>query len=256
MKQFDSWQSYWKFERTVKRENRYFRSIEIDRFLQTVLETSENRKRKLPCGKYLWRAQLGHGMRPFYQDEEYIDDFEAPYPPERMKPLVGEASEGRTNPKGIPFLYLATKKETAMAEVRPWIGSLVSVGQFEIIKDMVLIDCSVHHDKQIFYIEEPNQEEIEQAVWSQIDGSFSKPTTRNDRVADYVPTQIIAELFKFNGFNGIIYKSMLGEGHNVVLFDINSAELVNCNLYRLDNISFDFKQEANPYSIRKKSDNE
>lgn len=217
MKQFDSWQSFRTFEWTVKTQNRYFRDVEIENFLQTILETSGNRKRKLPKDKYLWRAQLGHGWMPYYQEEEYIADIPAPYPPERMTPLINEAAEGRANPKGIPHLYTATTKETAMAEVRPWLGSSVSVGQFKTRKDMVLIDCSVHHDRTSLYLEEPNPDEREQAVWSHIDNSFSKPMTNNDRIADYVPTQIIAELFKCNGFDGIVYKSMLEEGYNVVL---------------------------------------
>ena len=45
-----------------------------------------------------------------------------------MKPLERIALEGRTNPKGIPYLYLSSKKETAMSEVRPWIGGYISLG--------------------------------------------------------------------------------------------------------------------------------
>ncbi|MES0446902.1 MAG: RES family NAD+ phosphorylase [Desulfobacterales bacterium] len=250
MQQFDSWASYWEFERTVKRENRYFRDAKIEKFLKSVLETSGNRKRNLPSDKYLWRSQHAYGLRPYYDQEEYIDDIEAPCPPERMNPLVDKATEGRANPKGIPYLYLATKKDTAMAEVRPWLGSLISVGQFKTTKDMVLIDCSVHYDRNPCYVVEPGPDEMEQAVWSHIDMSFSKPITEDDKTADYVPTQIIAELFKVNGFDGIMYKSMLEEGHNIVLFDVDSAKLVNCNLYKLDKISFSFNQAANPYTVK------
>ncbi len=255
MKQFDSWQSYWKFERAVKTRNRYFRDTEIENFLETILDTIESRKRELPQKKYLWRAQLGHGWTPYYQDDEYIDDIPGPCPPERMSPLANEAAEGRANPKGIiPYLYTATSKETAMAEVRPWLGSLISVGQFETQKNMTIIDCSVHHDRIPLFIEEPDAEKIIEAVWAHIDSAFSKPMTNSDRIADYVPTQIVAEFFKNNGFDGIAYKSMLGDGHNVVLFDIASAKLVNCNLFELKNISFSFQQAANPYVIREKKE--
>jgi len=75
--------------------------------------------------------------------------------------------------------------------------------------------------------------------------------TSNDRVADYCPTQIVAELFKCNGFDGIVYKSMLGEGYNVVLFDVEAANLVNCNLFELEKICFSFQQAANPYFLKK-----
>jgi hypothetical protein len=246
MDEFKSWHSYSDFESVVRNENRYFRNQNIGQFLKTVLETSKNKKIDLPKKKYLWRAQLGHDWRPIYQEDELIADEPAPFPPSRMKPLVHEAAEGRANPKGIPYLYLATTKETAMAEARPWKGSLISVGQFETQKDMVLINCANHHKGFVLYFEEPDAEKKEQAVWSEIDKAFSEPVTLNDRVADYVPTQILAEFFKTNGFDGIFYKSALGEGNNIVLFDIESATLVNCKLFETEKISFDFQQAANP----------
>lgn len=252
MRQFDSWQSYGIFERAVKKQNRYFRNDVIEKFLQTVLGTSEKRKRKLPGKSYLWRAQLGHAWEPYYQYKEYVDDIPTPYPPQRMAPLVNEAPEGRANPKGISYLYTATTKETAMAEVRPWIGSLISVGQFETKRELVLIDCSLYHNKTVIYLQEPDPAKREKAVWSDIDKAFSKPVTNNDKIADYVPTQIIAELFKCNGYDRIVYKSMLGNGHNIVLFDVKSAELVNCFLFEVEKLSFLFKEAANPYFVKRK----
>jgi RES domain-containing protein len=31
-----------------------------------------------------------------------------------MKPILAKATDGRANPRGIPCLYLATKKDTAV----------------------------------------------------------------------------------------------------------------------------------------------
>jgi RES domain-containing protein len=42
-----------------------------------------------------------------------------------MKPIPKWQGEGRANPRGIPVLYLATHRETALAEVRPWIGAVI-----------------------------------------------------------------------------------------------------------------------------------
>jgi hypothetical protein len=95
-------------------------------------------------GFVLWRAQLGHEYREEKQGDE-VFEIEAAYSPARMKPLPDKAYDGRANPKGIPCLYLATRKETALSEVRPWIGSYVSVGQFKILRDVELIDCSREH---------------------------------------------------------------------------------------------------------------
>jgi hypothetical protein len=209
----------------------------------------------VPQGTIFWRSQLGNDWRPIQGKEHlHLGDEPCPLSPKRMKPLPHMANEGRANPKGIPYLYVATDKDTAMAEVRPWLGSRISVGQFEIKKDITLVDCSVLHAKKIvFYSEEPTAGKKEEAVWTNIDWAFSKPVTPNDSVADYIPTQIIAELFKNNRVDGIAYKSDLGKGHNIVLFDINIADIVNCFLYGTDKIDFLFKEAASPYFIKKKN---
>jgi hypothetical protein len=83
---------------------------------------------------------------------------------------------------------------------------------------------------------EPGREQRESAMWSDIDRAFSEPVIPSDREADYVPTQIIAELFKANGFDGIAYRSTFGEkGFNVALFDLATAEAINCSLYEAKN---------------------
>ena len=57
-----------------------------------------------------------------------------------MVPDAEHATSGRLNPRGIPFLYLAEDSKTAIAEVRPWVGALVSMGVFEILRDCTLVD--------------------------------------------------------------------------------------------------------------------
>lgn len=250
MPEFKSWESYNKFEWDVKKHNRYIRSPENEEFLQILLKTSEGRKAKVQKGKNFWRAQLGHCWEKIKQGGE---EFKVPCPfsPERMKPNPDVAREGRANPKGISYLYAATNRKTAMAEIRPWIGSYISVGQFKLLKNIVLVDCSLKHGRGIFYLEEPDSKQKEAAVWAGIENAFSEPVNINDTVAEYVPTQIIAELFKSNGYDGIYYKSLLGKGYNVVLFDINAADLINCFLFEAKKVSFTFKETAAPYFLRK-----
>lgn len=255
MPEFRSWNNYSEFAQSAKLKNRYIRDSSAEEFLNTVLATSKKRERKILKGNYMWRAQLGHHWEPIGVDEDHIDEELCPLPPERMKPLPNIATEGRANPKGIPYLYLSTEMETAMAEVRPWIGSLISVGQFMIMRDLIVIDCSAHKRDFTFYFTEPDPETRERAVWSHIDNAFSIPISPTDHTAEYIPTQIIAELFKNNGADGIIYRSSLGNGLNVVLFDLAVAELVTCSLYEARKLSFDFKETANPYFVKKHYDN-
>jgi hypothetical protein len=254
MSEFKSHRDFWNFERTVHRQLRYIRTPGHAEFLDTVLATSKPRRYLLKRGTEFWRAQLGC---EFKKVEGEDDTIEVPrvYPPERMKPLTDKAFEGRVNAKGIPCLYLATSKETAMSEVRPWIGSHITVGQFKLLNDVEIIDCTRTSPDDIqYYLDEPEPKQREEAIWSCIDVAFAEPTTRNDDTADYAATQIIAELFRNADFGGVAYKSNFGRGYNTALFDINAAELIHCQLHRVEAIEFKFSD--NQHFIREYSDEE
>lgn len=165
MPEFRSWRSYWEFEKSVKLKNRYVRESSVEDFLNTVLATSKSREKRISKGSHLWRSQLGYHWEPLgVDDEEHVGEELCPLSPNRMKPLPNKATEGRANPKGIPYLYLATDKETAMAEARPWLGSLISVGQLKVMQDLVVVDCSAYHQDSAIYLREPEPEERERAV--------------------------------------------------------------------------------------------
>lgn len=221
-------------------------------FLNTLLETSKQRHRCISEGKYVWRAQLGCDFEERMQNDDVWDEPVA-YPPERMKPPPHVAHEGRVNPKGIPCLYVATDKETAMAEVRPWIGGEVSVGQLRTMRELTLIDFSQgHNSKANLFFEEPSPTEREQHIWEQVDRAFSTPVTSDPTTAEYVPTQVISEFFKKKGFEGIAYKSKLGTGFNLALFDLEAASVVNCSLYPVKSVLFTYGEVKHGYRIPKK----
>lgn len=248
--QFKSWNSYHTFRNAIARKSRYVFTKETEDFLEALLATSEGRVRVLKKEHILWRAQLGHDWRPEYAGEELIDHFPTAYSPNRMKPLKDSASEGRANPKGIPYLYLATNRDTALSEVRPWIGSIISAGQFETTRELSLIDFSVEHgNEKYFFFNEPSEEEKVKAVWSHIDNAFSRPVTESDLTSDYAPTQVIAEYIKSKGYDGIVYKSSFADGHNLALFDLDSASIVNCVTHEAKSLSFKFEQIDNMYYV-------
>lgn len=248
MSGFKSWHSYGDFERAIKRTARFIHGKEVQSFLRAVLATSGKRTETIDPKGFLWRAQLGHALGPYYQGEDYVDDVPAPLPPDRMVPIRDRSTEGRANPKGIPYLYLATKYDTALAEVRPWIGSLITVGQFRIKRRLKLINCTIGDPKEWLPLEsELPPKKREETVWAQIDKAFAKPITPSDDTADYVPTQVLAELFRANGFDGVGYRSSLGPGHNVVLFDIEAVELTTRLLFELHSMKFEFREASTPY---------
>ena len=163
------------------------------------------------------------------------------------------ATEGRANPKGIPVLYLSTHRNTAMSEVRPWLGSLVSCAHFKTTKPLKIIDLSVYHRRGVvFYFDEPDASEREEAVWTDIGRAFTEPMAPADTTADYVPTQVIAELFKSEGCDGLAYKSAFGDdGYNIALFDPADAELTSCTLFEVKSLEFQFEQN-DTYWIKKR----
>jgi len=203
------------------------RAPEDDDFTEAVLATSRGRTQEVPAGETLWRAQIGYALRELGDDPVAVA-----FCATRMKPpadwlIEGRAPEGRINPKGIPFLYAATQTKTAIAEVKPSLGVLVSVAQLRVSRGIRLVNCTTDEQKirNIIYPKEPEGEERTLAVWRDIDRAFSEPVIASDDRAGYAATQLIAELFRKNGFDGIAYRSALGEGHNIALFDLNVADV-------------------------------
>lgn len=251
VKRFKSVASYMWFEQEVRAERRYIHSKQTDNFLQAVLATGATRQLNLPKGTPLWRAQVGYISRADKKSSSpnLTIMLPAPFPVERMLPLTDRALENRANPKGIPYLYMATDKETAMSETRPWQGASVSVAQFKTIRDMKLIDCSkdTGAPHPMTYvgtsgISNPSPSERERVVWCNINDGFSHPVERSDDGADYVATQIIAELFKDNGYDGLKYRSSIStSGTNIALFDASAVKLSGCRLFTVQSINYQFK---------------
>jgi hypothetical protein len=247
---FKSWRSYHDFQRAVHTKQRYILDDESKNFLNSIIKTCKGRETEVKAGSILWRAQNGHDWKPYYQEDPdtrediHVDDIPSPFSIERMKPLTGSALEGRANPKGIPCLYVATDKKTAMSEVRPWLGAIISIGQFEIINDLKVLDFSVEHGSKHnlgLYFRKPTNKETLNAVWRDIDNAFSEPTRASDSKSDYAPTQIISEFIKSKGYDGIAYKSSLAEGHNLALFNLESAKVVGRSVYKTSSIKFEFE---------------
>jgi hypothetical protein len=259
--EFACWQSYQNFARRVQRGFRYVWQKEVQAFLDTVLATLKERDITIPSGSLLYRARMGINYR-IQEDEQGNELGEEPvgYGSEEMKPLREKAGEGRANPAGIPVLYLGTSEQTAISEVRPWIGSDVSVAQFKTTRALRAVDLSRGHGQsslfhltfgELFGEKTVEAAKKEKLVWINIDNAFSKPVTRSEHSVDYVPTQILTELFRSTGYDGIVYRSQFGnEGYNVALFDLAAAEAINCAPYRVSAVEVTAKEIGNRWFSR------
>ena len=254
--EFDSWMSYWEFAAHVRSLRRYVWGDEVQRFLNAVLGSRDRRNYVLRAGTTLWRVQMGVD----WKDND--DGIQEPmgFLPERMKPYFRYVGEGRANTAGIPVLYLASTEEAAISEIRPWVGSNISVAQFEIVRDLKAVDLSLEHGNssldgltllQLSGEDVPDAETKEKAVWTDIDNAFSRPVTLSENLSDYVPTQILAESFRQAGHDAIIYRSSFGEnGYNIAIFDPEDAKILNCGPYEVTEVRVDFREVGDRWYSR------
>ncbi len=281
---FKSYDAYERFARKARNSHRFIRDGEDQEFFKALLQeaqTDDHGQVIGPCFP-LWRAQLGcrEEERFYFEDYnlrcsegEYVSDihrfepevaaaYTVPSPynlRDRMKPPRDRAPEGRANPKGIPFLYLSNNKKTVMSEIRPWKGAYISLAQFKPVRDLKIVNCWTDDLKgRKFKLRTRTGEEIgssviyapediDPVVWQDVDRAFSEPVTVTDDSSSYTPTQIIAELFRTSGFDGIAYRSAFDNGHNVALFDLDAAEIVKhtLRLYKVKDLKVEFERFQN-----------
>lgn len=135
-------------------------------------------------------------------------------PPEKVD------KDGRCNRVGQSVLYLAEDQYTALAETRPGKRKRVSIAEFNLKRDVKIID--------IIY----NESDDSNSAIKQIALNFY--IVQNENADYYRITQCISRIVKEAGFDGIRYSSSLSEtGRNVVLFDVAVAECINSKVYQI-----------------------
>lgn len=260
--QFLNWDDYTRFARSVRSAARYVWDADQTAFVETVLATIRERDVVFRPGHSFYRAQIGVDIVDRTDDEgNWIGEDMWGFGARRMKPLTDRAREGRANPTGIPVLYVATSPETAVAEVRPWIGADISVAQCRLARPMKTLDLTRGHVnssvsgpvfRHIVGGRELTSSEKEAAVWAEIDEAFSEPVTGSDDRAEYAPTQVLAEVFRNAGYDAIGYRSQFGDdgdrgGYNVAIFDPEIVEIAACAPWRVNSIRVGASQNGNPW---------
>ncbi len=260
--EFASWLSFTRFVESVRKSNRYVWDDKVRLFLETVVATINQRDTPIPKGSILYRAQQGiDWVRHHDEDGNFTGEEPWGYAASRMKPLTDRAREGRANPVGIPVLYVGKTVETAISEVRPWIGAEVSVARCVANRPLRALDLSVGHASSLGFSHLDKlinstpftAAEKKSCVWNDIDRAFSRPVTASDNVADYAPTQILAELFKHQGYDALLYKSQFGDddGYNIAIFDPDAVEVISCAPYEVKSIKVKADQIGNDWYLTK-----
>jgi hypothetical protein len=243
-----TYSEYSKFHNSIIKKSRYAFDKRTKAFLEYLLSTSEKMIKILHSETILFRTQRGH--------DEVEDNYQLivlPYKKDRMLPKANSARNGRVNPVGMPVIYLSDDKLTAVQETRPWIKETISLARFRTLKDLKILDLSMIESDTHFYLKEPKDKVIiGKKIWSDVSAAFSRPVTIDDQDIGYIPTQVIGEYFKVNGFDGICYKSFLGNGKNYAIFDINAVEIKNGIVLEVKSIKLEIEQYGNPVEYMNK----
>ena len=255
-KEFKSPFEWENFSSYILKTNRYILNRHWKKFIEGILFTATKREIILKKETTLVRARIGSDCEEYKGPGGEIEiDFGPLRPQDIVAPPPHKSKEGRINPRGISYLYLSNDVETAILEVRAWLRQDITVGYFEITKDIKCIDTS--RDKKGYYIhlgkKEPKlpPKTKEEYVWSRINEAFSKPVRPGDEYTSYIPTQYLSECFKTTGYDGIIYKSSLTEkGYNIVLFNPKNAYLKGARVFQIKSIKNTYEECGNPYSYK------
>ena len=217
------------FDIGIKTKNRFHSDFintdELDFFLQYVVEIY--RKEQNPP-KQMYRSRI-------CPNREGFDPSERGAPPNHI------AKDGRVNPVGISVLYLSNAEKTTLHEVRVTLYDFVTIGTFELQKDIQIINLS-KLDQISPSLLTPNEFDLtEYAInlphLKRIALEIAKPL-RNANVLEYLPTQYICDFIRSRGYDGIEYNSTMHKGGvNLAVFEPDVFKCTKtkvCEIYRID----------------------
>ena len=216
-------------------------------FIKFVLDSAGPRERHVEAGEKYWRAQLGPDDIVRDGKGDWDHDSIRPHDAKRMTPCSRFVGNGRANPVGIPYWYGATDPETAVAEMRPWKEAILTVATLQATRDLRFVDCG--NTRSVVLDNSGMDSRYEQYVWDLISEALSRPVAPTTIDVEYVPTQMLAEAFRIRGFDGILYKSHLGKGVNVVVFDLSALAIGGRELWTADDVSYVLKPHGDEITI-------
>lgn len=135
------------------------------------------------------------------------------------------AGENRLNPAGISHFYGSSRFNTAIAESRSEVGDCVYVGKFEVSDTLKMVNLSsLNHPFPVDEAFEYNRIRSLRFL-RRVKLSLEEPAPQSLKHEVYLPTQYFAEFVKHLGYSGIMWRSVQGDGDNVVLFSSDGLSL-------------------------------
>ena len=156
------------------------------------------------------------------------------------RPPPAKTTDGRANPKGISYLYLASNLDTCIAEVRPSKGAKVCVAKLRPTKELKLLDLTMPRKIASFLLfndKDLQSALVHMALLEKFSSELSISVLPERSYLDYIPTQFICEFFKaVCGYSGIVFNSSFEHGKNIVLFQEENIEFLEIKQHMISNI--------------------
>ena len=228
----DSWVE---LRKELMHQNRFFPKTDIDedRFEELLSRLIIDKEEVF---EDWYRARIQQGDNPYK-----ISDMGAP--PKRI------TSHGRANPAGIPYLYLGSTHLTAISEVRPHPGELVSVAKFAISKNLKLVD--LRNPRKLvspFLLTDENEIALLRGdieFLENLGKELTTPVLPTAAAIDYIPSQYLCEFIKKCGYRGVIYNSSVSDGINLALFNPSDAKSKSLKHYTISTVSVEIEEKTN-----------
>ncbi len=171
-----------------------------------------------------------------------IQESDVPFPAEQMGAPPGKrASQGRANPAGIPYLYLASTADTAIAEIRPHTGEIASVAEVSVPSDLNIVDLRQPRvTVSPFWLPSENEVALlrgDLEFLVDLGKELTRPVLPQAAAIDYIPSQYICEFIKNRGHDGVMYRSSVGDGVNIALFVPECATVGRVSQHRVVRVS-------------------
>jgi hypothetical protein len=206
-------------------KNRYFldQAIDGDRLKELLAFLPAD---DMPAVWHRARIMVGDAVYPLT---------EMGSPPKRL------VSHGRANPAGIPYLYVGSQPDTAIAEVRPHTGEMACVADFTITGGLTAVD--LRNPRALvspFLLADAGaigQLRADIPFLERLGEELTRPVLPRGAAIDYVPSQYLCEFIKKSGYDGVVYRSSVSSGINLALFDPGRAVPGVVATYSVDSVT-------------------
>lgn len=137
------------------------------------------------------------------------------------RPPLTKATEGRLNRPRVSVLYLASDMDTAVSELRPHPGHLISTARFRTNRDLMVANFGSQDIRNFL-----NDERLEVLRTILSFSDVLNMPVQPDQKELYVVTQTFADAIRESGFDAVTFRSSLGPGINLTCFSSDAFEMV------------------------------